>query len=1502
MKQKIFTKCFAAALAVCVAISPLHTNAAVDTSGENGRTYVEVDYTAPTAPVNPHTTSDHTGYQDLATCVSKETPVRNTVTLYAGNYYLSSDFECDYTIEFRADDGDEVTICLNGYQLSCELSKTSDAPIISVTDDDMVINICDCCDDNSNVTYGYWEKVTGTDPNYDEYYNYKYNLTDVKPADKTEEFEVYEYIESWEYDTLYGGIILGGQGPTIKSINDIVVNVFDGNIVGKYEGTVLLTDIQDRIEEQNPTFDIEYATLNICGGVFAGNTSMCDNAHVHGYELEYNNVYGQPVIYANNVNMFDGAICHNIAEYSCGVGVYTQENFYMKSGKINDNIMLAWEESYSSEDIYMLNGGSSSNICSGGAVYMTDGIFVMDGGTISDNICQGSAVFLDDCEGLSVKNATFSGNTNGSIDDVSSSDEGEGVSFIENTTFTGGRPTYSYLDGMIYAEPYGYEISYSGKCYFDNVSVTNGTIEGAMYLTGDMFLNDVTVKNNRGEFAGIHTREGIITLSGDTEISNNICTQESIYVSGGGVVLEKESAVNDVELRIMSSNVKFSGNTRDVAVGTFTQLVWETDPTYDVTVSGLITFGEDFTTNTPYVLNVECYGDVDRTIEPYMNCVTFMENVPENVRVNNLNTDILFIEDVSKTVGSRSIAAVNPEPHIVTGDDRYYIDDKSENHGKIEYQWYDLKMEEKEIADSNISAQLIEYVRIMMGEGAPEEEIEAMAEMLKQQGAPENFSTLVDGYYTNGFSENTPFLFVKEEVESGDIITVEILDAEDAIMVAVFSNAEAYLEPLGDNMYSFKAPEAGTFVIVSDVLDIKIGEMTRATYVFKEEAKIEGATSQYIDVDSISTSEALACKVVYRYNYGTQNTPVHISQDHTFVSDKKYVHAHAGNIYTELAEDENYECMIDGEVVEDYVLDGYYYLSSNLEYTYPEIEAGKSVVICLNGKFIDEITVNENGKLEIVDCSNGTSGYVYGVYADGEFILNGGRVCEVYMSEGNPINIAGAVKAPVVDDENESIYLYDISADQVVAKPYNGYTITYEDANKFADANGDYVIVLLDGNLVAKAPSVEYVTFNADNNALNNTTSDMEYCINDGEWTSCKSGSTELTTLDSVIKAMGKDDVVKIKVRMAGDETTESVVVEIKTNSTVADIKVEKVTATTVTLTENALYEYGIVDANGNIKWQDSNVFEHLKEGVEYKFVARIKGLVDTTVTPYVYNLPGAVSETVAATPKGEEVHKHSYGDYVSDNNASMLQNGTETATCPCGQTITREIEGSMIKADMDSVVEDEKEIGTNGGSISIKVNTDKNLPTVNIDNLDMTLVQALVTEEEMERVEAGDKVLVYLDIRKMVTDTPAADKNSAEALLDSKLKDGVVGMYFDLSLFKKVGDDAAYRITETGDKAIEVVLSVPDELKNTDEKITRKYYILRVHEGKAELLETTYADGKLTFTTDCFSTYAIVYADSSNATSPDLGYSFPVVACVSIMLMAVVCMALLKTNNKKTA
>ena len=125
--------------------------------------------------------------------------------------------------------------------------------------------------------------------------------------------------------------------------------------------------------------------------------------------------------------------------------------------------------------------------------------------------------------------------------------------------------------------------------------------------------------------------------------------------------------------------------------------------------------------------------------------------------------------------------------------------------------------------------------------------------------------------------------------------------------------------------------------------------------------------------------------------------------------------------------------------------------------------------------------------------------------------------------------------------------------------------------------------------------------------------------------------------------------------------------------------------------------------------------------------------------------------------------------------------------------------------------------------------------------------------------------------------------------------------MYFDLSLFKKVGNDAAYRITETGDREIEVVISVPDELKSNDNNVTRKYYILRVHEGKAELLETTYADGKLTFTTDCFSTYAIVYADSSNAVSPDLGYGFPVVACVSVMLMAVVCMALLKPN-KKTA
>ena len=61
----------------------------------------------------------------------------------------------------------------------------------------------------------------------------------------------------------------------------------------------------------------------------------------------------------------------------------------------------------------------------------------------------------------------------------------------------------------------------------------------------------------------------------------------------------------------------------------------------------------------------------------------------------------------------------------------------------------------------------------------------------------------------------------------------------------------------------------------------------------------------------------------------------------------------------------------------------------------------------------------------------------------------------------------------------------------------------------------------------------------------------------------------------------------------------------------------------------------------------------------------------------------------------------------------------------------------------------------------------------------------------------------------------------------------------------------------------IKVVVEVDDALGNVPANATRKYFVVRIHDGEATLLEATYKDGKLTFETDRFSQYVYGYSDT---------------------------------------
>ena len=82
-----------------------------------------------------------------------------------------------------------------------------------------------------------------------------------------------------------------------------------------------------------------------------------------------------------------------------------------------------------------------------------------------------------------------------------------------------------------------------------------------------------------------------------------------------------------------------------------------------------------------------------------------------------------------------------------------------------------------------------------------------------------------------------------------------------------------------------------------------------------------------------------------------------------------------------------------------------------------------------------------------------------------------------------------------------------------------------------------------------------------------------------------------------------------------------------------------------------------------------------------------------------------------------------------------------------------------------------------------------------------------------------------------------------------------------DISLFKQVSEMSKTAVHRTNDE-ITVSFLVPEALRHSG----RAYSIVRIHDGEAAMLEAQYDEEShmLSFETDRFSTYAVVYKDAA--------------------------------------
>ena len=175
--------------------------------------------------------------------------------------------------------------------------------------------------------------------------------------------------------------------------------------------------------------------------------------------------------------------------------------------------------------------------------------------------------------------------------------------------------------------------------------------------------------------------------------------------------------------------------------------------------------------------------------------------------------------------------------------------------------------------------------------------------------------------------------------------------------------------------------------------------------------------------------------------------------------------------------------------------------------------------------------------------------------------------------------------------------------------------------------------------------------------------------------------------------------------------------------------------------------------------------------------------------------------------------------------------------------------------------------VTVNGGSYNLQSGKVTNAPMGVVkpgeENKDVPKEYTVIGSENQTIVAKKSDLKQTVEVK----DVKEADLNKSELeLIKNTISDKyVMGKIYNIDLFNAFNDLKVEQITEA-DKAVSVTLNIPTDLEKVKDGYTRKFYVVRVHNGKTDILDAVInADGTLTFKTDKFSTYTLVYNDVEN-------------------------------------
>lgn len=217
-------------------------------------------------------------------------------------------------------------------------------------------------------------------------------------------------------------------------------------------------------------------------------------------------------------------------------------------------------------------------------------------------------------------------------------------------------------------------------------------------------------------------------------------------------------------------------------------------------------------------------------------------------------------------------------------------------------------------------------------------------------------------------------------------------------------------------------------------------------------------------------------------------------------------------------------------------------------------------------------------------------------------------------------------------------------------------------------------------------------------------------------------------------------------------------------------------------------------------------------------------------------------------------------------NPDSTLRFDGWTVVCDKAVTLTPNVTSAQAEFKMPAGSVTLTAKWTKMGVVSNSTNTTTNFLGGNLTASGSDLAKQVwkSDSDEMKKINDGTNASVRLVTKELsANDVSTSDRS----LINAAKGANTLAYYMDISLYGKVGDDAEKKITDTAQR-VTIRLTLANGLLAAPSGYKRTFKIIALHGSQATLLTPTYAYdattkvGTLTFITDQFSTYALVYTD----------------------------------------